>query len=154
MYSRVIPRPSFNPAARYAGRLSIAGARYCHALQFTRKPRSSSFISLGRTLGSCPFTHVQPRFDFVSSLPALCTIMIQLYAQLQSLKSVSRWLTSHQVLELEKFRNLHNIQHKTSTPHSHAPGWNEALASASEAAVKVRPYLASPRVSTEASLQG
>ncbi|EMD33955.1 hypothetical protein CERSUDRAFT_86730 [Gelatoporia subvermispora B] len=42
-----------------------------------------------------------------------------------------------EVLELEKRRNLTKNQHKTSTPHPEsAPGWNEYLASASEAAVK------------------
>jgi hypothetical protein len=41
-----------------------------------------------------------------------------------------------EILELEKRRNLAKIQHKTSTPHAHAPGWNEHLASASEASVK------------------
>ncbi|OJT14997.1 hypothetical protein TRAPUB_8440 [Trametes pubescens] len=41
------------------------------------------------------------------------------------------------VLEQEKKRNLSKQQHKTSTPHpDHAPGWNENLASASEAAIK------------------
>ncbi|EIW57206.1 uncharacterized protein TRAVEDRAFT_126463 [Trametes versicolor FP-101664 SS1] len=41
------------------------------------------------------------------------------------------------VLEQEKKRNLSKEQHKTSTPHpDHAPGWNENLASASEAAIK------------------
>ncbi|KAJ7069244.1 hypothetical protein C8F01DRAFT_1245452 [Mycena amicta] len=40
-------------------------------------------------------------------------------------------------LELEKARNLKNIQHKTSTPHKqHAPGWNEYLATSSEAYIK------------------
>ncbi|KAF8896322.1 hypothetical protein BD779DRAFT_1495196 [Infundibulicybe gibba] len=39
-------------------------------------------------------------------------------------------------LEREKQRNLSNTQHKTSTPHKHAPGWNEHLASTSEASVK------------------
>ncbi len=48
-------------------------------------------------------------------------------------------LSSPQVLEQEKKRNLSKQQHKTSTPHpDHAPGWNENLASASEAAIKVR----------------
>ena len=43
-----------------------------------------------------------------------------------------------QLLEEEKRRNLRGEQHKTSTPHpKHAPGWNESLASASEAYVKV-----------------
>lgn len=41
-----------------------------------------------------------------------------------------------QVLESEKQKNLTGQQHKTSAPHEHAPGWNEYLASASEAAVK------------------
>jgi len=40
------------------------------------------------------------------------------------------------VLETEKQRNLSKTQHHTSTPHAHAPGWNEHLASASEASVK------------------
>ncbi|KAF7336675.1 hypothetical protein MVEN_02102500 [Mycena venus] len=39
-------------------------------------------------------------------------------------------------LETEKVRNLSGVQYKTSTPHKHAPGWNEHLASASEASVK------------------
>ena len=43
-----------------------------------------------------------------------------------------------QVLEKEKHRNLNAEQHKTSTTIKNAPGWNEYLASASEAAVKVR----------------
>ena len=43
---------------------------------------------------------------------------------------------SYQVLEREKHKNLSNKQHKTSAPHDHAPGWNELLASASEANVK------------------
>ncbi|KAJ8521368.1 hypothetical protein ONZ45_g1943 [Pleurotus djamor] len=41
-----------------------------------------------------------------------------------------------ELLEAEKQKNLRGLQHKTSTPHSHAPGWNEHLASASEASVK------------------
>ncbi|KAL9714028.1 hypothetical protein Ac2012v2_002335 [Leucoagaricus gongylophorus] len=42
-----------------------------------------------------------------------------------------------EVLEREKHRNLTQSQHKTSTPHKKdAPGWNEYLASASEANVK------------------
>jgi len=44
---------------------------------------------------------------------------------------------SLQVLEREKRRNLNGSQHKTSTPIDDAPGWNEGLASASEAHVKV-----------------
>jgi hypothetical protein len=41
------------------------------------------------------------------------------------------------VIELEKKRNLSKQQGKTSTPHEFAPGWNEHLASVSEAYVKV-----------------
>ena len=41
-------------------------------------------------------------------------------------------------IELEKRRNLAKEQGKTSTPHDFAPGWNEHLASESEAYVKVR----------------
>ncbi|KAF8968128.1 hypothetical protein BDZ97DRAFT_1801062, partial [Flammula alnicola] len=44
-----------------------------------------------------------------------------------------------EVLEREKKRNLsRSSTDKTSTPYDYAPGWNEVLASASEAAVKVR----------------
>ncbi|KAG5649770.1 hypothetical protein H0H81_002104, partial [Sphagnurus paluster] len=39
-------------------------------------------------------------------------------------------------LEDEKNRNLSGQQHKTSTPHAHAPGWNESLSSTSEANIK------------------
>lgn len=46
-------------------------------------------------------------------------------------------LNTLQVLEKEKHRNLSRTQHETSTPHKHAPGWNEYIASASEANVKV-----------------
>ncbi|KAF7797326.1 hypothetical protein EIP86_008521 [Pleurotus ostreatoroseus] len=41
-----------------------------------------------------------------------------------------------ETLEKEKHRNLNKEQHKTSTTIHNAPGWNEYLASASEAAVK------------------
>ena len=51
-------------------------------------------------------------------------------------------LTDHentlQVLEREKHRNLNKKQHKTSTPHEGFPGWNEYLASDSEAFVKAQ----------------
>ncbi|KAH7928091.1 hypothetical protein BV22DRAFT_1149240 [Leucogyrophana mollusca] len=40
------------------------------------------------------------------------------------------------VLDREKRRNLSGVQHKTSSPHEDAPGWNESLASTSEAHVK------------------
>ena len=43
-----------------------------------------------------------------------------------------------QVLDTEKARNLKGEQHKTSTTIRNAPGWNQYLASASEAAIKVR----------------
>ncbi|KAJ6513184.1 hypothetical protein C8R45DRAFT_962723 [Mycena sanguinolenta] len=48
------------------------------------------------------------------------------------------------VLETEKVRNLTGTQYKTSTPHKHAPGWNEHLASASEASVKADKDTGSP----------
>ncbi|KAF8591075.1 hypothetical protein K439DRAFT_1380993, partial [Ramaria rubella] len=42
-----------------------------------------------------------------------------------------------EILEVEKRRNLEKKQHLTSTTHEeHAPGWNEYLASASEAHIK------------------
>ncbi|KAK1235237.1 hypothetical protein PQX77_001543 [Marasmius sp. AFHP31] len=57
--------------------------------------------------------------------------------------AVSRWNSTSsvhendpEVLEQEKQRNLSRTQHKTSTPHKDAPGWNETLASSSEASVK------------------
>jgi hypothetical protein len=46
-----------------------------------------------------------------------------------------------QVLELEKARNLAKKQYLTSAPHKHAPGWNESLASESEAHIKVEQIL-------------
>ncbi|KAK7033180.1 hypothetical protein R3P38DRAFT_2921212 [Favolaschia claudopus] len=49
-----------------------------------------------------------------------------------------------QTLEEEKGRNLSGTQHRTSTPHKHAPGWNEHLASASEASVKADKDTMSP----------
>ncbi|KAF8206352.1 hypothetical protein K438DRAFT_1817044 [Mycena galopus ATCC 62051] len=48
------------------------------------------------------------------------------------------------ILETEKIRNLTGVQYKTSTPHKHAPGWNEHLASASEASVKADKDTGSP----------
>ncbi|OSC97736.1 hypothetical protein PYCCODRAFT_1439975 [Trametes coccinea BRFM310] len=50
-----------------------------------------------------------------------------------------------EVLEQEKMRNLSKQQHKTSTPLEDAPGWNEHLASASEAAVKADQFAGSPK---------
>jgi len=41
-----------------------------------------------------------------------------------------------EILEMEKRRNLSKTQHYTSTPLSNAPGWNEPLATVSEAYVK------------------
>jgi len=43
-----------------------------------------------------------------------------------------------EVLEREKHRNLSRSSKKSSDLHDNAPGWNETLASASEASVKVR----------------
>ncbi|KAJ7756514.1 hypothetical protein DFH07DRAFT_820830 [Mycena maculata] len=49
-----------------------------------------------------------------------------------------------EMLEIEKLRNLSGTQHRTSTPHKHAPGWNEHLASVSEASVKADKDIESP----------
>ncbi|KAI0072953.1 hypothetical protein K474DRAFT_1604172 [Panus rudis PR-1116 ss-1] len=49
-----------------------------------------------------------------------------------------------EVLETEKQRNLKKEQHKYSTPNKNAPGWNQHLASASEAAVKADKETGSP----------
>jgi hypothetical protein len=43
---------------------------------------------------------------------------------------------AQQVLEEEKQKNLTGKQHKGSAPHNNAPGWNEYLASTSEAYTK------------------
>ena len=53
---------------------------------------------------------------------SICTALIQFYAQ---------------VLEREKRRNLARHPYQTSSPLDHSPGWNETLATASEANVKV-----------------
>ncbi|KIJ52557.1 hypothetical protein M422DRAFT_65004 [Sphaerobolus stellatus SS14] len=47
-----------------------------------------------------------------------------------------------ETLEREKRRNLEKKQHLTSTPHEGAPGWNEYLASQSEAFVKADRHVA------------
>ncbi|KAI0671375.1 hypothetical protein C8Q78DRAFT_972753 [Trametes maxima] len=51
-----------------------------------------------------------------------------------------------EVLEQEKRRNLSKSQHETSTPMpDHAPGWNQHLASASEAAIKADQFTGTPK---------
>lgn len=63
-------------------------------------------------------------------------------------------LTSHiQVLEIEKQRNINKVQHETSTTINNAPGWNEYLASSSEASVKVRTHTTSLPTFTHSCLQ-
>ncbi|TFK50143.1 hypothetical protein OE88DRAFT_1661721 [Heliocybe sulcata] len=62
-------------------------------------------------------------------------------ASMKSAYSTTRaYSTMHdndpELLEKEKHRNLQGKQHETSTPLHDAPGWNEHLASASEATVK------------------
>ncbi|KAF8151845.1 hypothetical protein K438DRAFT_1457357, partial [Mycena galopus ATCC 62051] len=49
-----------------------------------------------------------------------------------------------ETLEREKDRNLEGQQDESSTPHKHAPGWNEPLASSSEASVKADQATGSP----------
>jgi hypothetical protein len=69
-----------------------------------------------------------PEVDIFRSNSSLCTALIRMDAQ---------------VLEREKRRNLARHPYQTSSPLDHSPGWNETLATASEAHVKVliRPYL-------------
>ncbi|KAI0311133.1 hypothetical protein OF83DRAFT_1069318 [Amylostereum chailletii] len=43
---------------------------------------------------------------------------------------------NHQVLDREKRRSLNKQPYQTSSPMDHAPGWNETLATSSEAHVK------------------
>lgn len=52
------------------------------------------------------------------------------------------------ILEMEKRRNLSKTQHRTSTPLSNAPGWNEPLATVSEAYVKVSILFSIPHIVT------
>jgi hypothetical protein len=49
-----------------------------------------------------------------------------------------------EVLEREKRRNLARHPYQTSSPHVHSPGWNETLATASEANVKADQDASSP----------
>lgn len=58
-----------------------------------------------------------------------------------------------EVIEVEKQRNLRKEQHKTSTPIRNAPGWNQYLASASEAAVKADRSDTSPAELAEETLK-
>ncbi|KIK62965.1 hypothetical protein GYMLUDRAFT_41263 [Collybiopsis luxurians FD-317 M1] len=58
-----------------------------------------------------------------------------------------------EVLDKEKKRNLSKTQHITSTPHDHSPGWNESLASASEAHVKADRSTASPQELAEKTIK-
>ncbi|KAF9072841.1 hypothetical protein BDP27DRAFT_366344 [Rhodocollybia butyracea] len=58
-----------------------------------------------------------------------------------------------EVLEKEKHRNLSKTQHTTSTPHDHAPGWNEHLASTSEAYVKADRSGVSPQELAEKTIK-
>ena len=98
-------------------------------------------LSLGRTRAYSrfilSFLHKKLTRRFTDHIPslALCTTMILRYDFFcPSIRSID---TLAKVLEREKNRNLNRTQNNTATPHDHAPGWNEALASASEAAVKV-----------------
>lgn len=69
--------------------------------------------------------------------PAPSTTTILTYVAPHSHQTLTLIFPLRQVLETEKKRNLSNNQHSTSTPIRNAPGWNQYLASASEAAVKV-----------------
>ncbi|KAJ7677699.1 hypothetical protein DFH06DRAFT_1291170 [Mycena polygramma] len=63
-----------------------------------------------------------------------------------------------ETLEQEKKRSLsgRGTQHKDSdkTPHAHAPGWNEPLASASEAAVKADQAHGTPQDLQKRTVEG
>ncbi|KAG5646938.1 hypothetical protein DXG03_001661 [Asterophora parasitica] len=78
----------------------------------------------------------------IASLTAIrprCTATILLYVHIDFAATVIDGSFNHvkQTLDSEKHRNLTGQQQKTSTPHgASAPGWNEALASESEASVK------------------
>ncbi|KAJ7677702.1 hypothetical protein DFH06DRAFT_1316511 [Mycena polygramma] len=67
-------------------------------------------------------------------------------------------LPTPQTLEQEKQRSLsgRGTQHKDSdkTPHAHAPGWNEPLASASEAAVKADQAHGTPQDLQKRTVEG
>ncbi|KAJ2924307.1 hypothetical protein H1R20_g12787, partial [Candolleomyces eurysporus] len=57
------------------------------------------------------------------------------------------------ILEREKARNLSGQQFGRVDPHAHAPGWNEALASASEARVKADKSSATPEEMTAETIK-
>ena len=101
--------------------------------------------------------HALPVFPFDSQtlLPfstSSCQVLLQvrLRSLVRSQQQNSRNGTSTihdndpHTLELEKQRNLANKQHATSTPISEARGWNEFLATTSEAYVKVGRTYQSP----------
>ena len=102
--------------------------------------------------------HAQPRTHLHARLPLNAPVLHQ-YCERQRPRGVSshppliyaRLPMLAQLLELEKQRNLSKQQHKTSTPISGAPGWNEALATTSEAAVKVSSLTTLPTVSPPAA---
>ena len=58
-----------------------------------------------------------------------------------------------QVLEQKKAKNLSGKQGKGSAPHEHAPGWNEYLASDSEANVKADKAEGSPETMQRRSVE-
>ncbi|CAE6411102.1 unnamed protein product [Rhizoctonia solani] len=55
-----------------------------------------------------------------------------------------------EVLEREKHKNLRGEQH---SPHTHAPGWNEALASDSEAVIKADQATGTPQEMASSTLE-
>ncbi|KAJ6494893.1 hypothetical protein C8R47DRAFT_1069836 [Mycena vitilis] len=72
------------------------------------------------------------------SLPASRTALRNVVGAVRATRVTASTMHDNdpETLETEKARNLSGTQYKTSTPHKHAPGWNEHLASASEASVK------------------
>jgi hypothetical protein len=74
--------------------------------------------------------------DLTSSCAAPCTTMTpKCAAELTSLYTSVDAIG--QVLQREKQRNLSRHPYQNNAPMDHAPGWNEQLASSSEAFIKV-----------------
>ncbi|KAF9446819.1 hypothetical protein P691DRAFT_732506 [Macrolepiota fuliginosa MF-IS2] len=87
-----------------------------------------------------------------SAIQARATLRTTLRSTVASASNTMRYNSTSTVhdndpelLAQEKHRNLSQSQSKTSTPHEHAPGWNEYLASASEANVKADKAPGSPQ---------
>jgi len=87
-----------------------------------------------------PYSFIASRLYRAAATRGARVAISQLPPPTTALTHYSTTSTMHdnnpEILELEKKRNLSKTQHLTSTPHAHAPGWNEPLATESEASVK------------------